>query len=132
MGEVYLAHDTKLDRLVALKILPTEEASDRKRMQRFIQEAQAASSLNYPNIFTIYEFDETDSTQFIVTEFIDGETLRHRISRTSLSIAESLEIAIQLASLRAVLSESAFAAAYQQGRKLKLDEAVALALGEIA
>src|SRR5207302_11339854 len=76
MGEVYLAQDTQLDRKVALKILPANVASDRIRMNRFVQEAKAASALNYPNIITIYEIDETESGQFIATEFIDGETLR--------------------------------------------------------
>src|SRR5688500_305896 len=76
MGEVYLAHDTRLDRKVALKILPTDVASDPHRMQRFEQEARAASALNHPNIVTIYEIDQKDSVHFIATEFIDGETLR--------------------------------------------------------
>lgn len=98
MGEVYLAQDTKLGRRVALKILPAEVAADQKRMQRFIQEAQAASALNHPNIITIHEIEETDATPFIATEFIDGETLRQRMSRARLTIAESLDICIQVAS----------------------------------
>ena len=97
MGEVYLAQDTKLGRSVALKILPAELASDRTRMQRFTQEAQAASALNHPNIITIYEIEEKDSTHFIATEFIDGETLRQHTSHTRLTISESLDIAIQVA-----------------------------------
>src|SRR5713226_4468277 len=79
MGEVYLAQDTKLDRKVALKILPADVASDRGRMNRFVQEAKAASALNHPNIITIYEIDQSDSGHFIATEFIDGETLRQRM-----------------------------------------------------
>src|SRR3989475_1658589 len=79
MGEVYLAQDTKLDRRVALKILPTDVASNHDRMRRFVQEAKAASALNHPNIITIHEIDQADSAYFIATEFIDGETLRQRM-----------------------------------------------------
>ena len=98
MGEVYLAHDAKLDRRVALKILPPEAAANRQRMQRFTQEAKTASALNHPNILTIYEIDETNSTHFIVTEFIEGETLRERMSKRSMNLSEMLDIAIQIAS----------------------------------
>src|SRR6266545_87909 len=79
MGEVYLAHDTKLDRRVALKILPADVATDHTRMRRFVQEAKAASALNHPNIITIHEIDKIDAVSFIATEFIDGETLRQRL-----------------------------------------------------
>src|SRR5712691_3531142 len=79
MGEVYLAQDTKLDRKVALKILPGDVASYQMRMQRFVQEAKAASGLNHPNIITIYEIEQIDSVNFIATEFIDGVTLRQRM-----------------------------------------------------
>src|SRR5713226_510269 len=82
MGEVYLARDTKLDRKVALKILPADVAAHQDRMRRFVQEAKAASALNHPNIITIYEIDEWVSSptvregmHFIATEFIDGATL---------------------------------------------------------
>ena len=97
MGEVYLAQDTKLDRKVALKILPAELAANRDRMRRFVQEAKAASALNHPNIITIYEIDETESGHIIATEFIDGETLRERALKAPLKLAEWLEIAIQIA-----------------------------------
>ena len=76
MGEVYLAKDTRLDRTVALKVLSEDIASDERRMQRFRQEAKLASSLNQPNILTIFEFGETDGLTFLATEYIDGETLR--------------------------------------------------------
>src|SRR6476646_6350166 len=95
MGEVYLAEDTKLDRKVALKLLPDEVASDQERMRRFVQEAKSASALNHPNIITIYEIGEIDSRHFIATEFIDGETLRKRIKRGQMKLADILEIAIQ-------------------------------------
>src|SRR5260370_19338254 len=98
MGEVYLAQDTKLDRKVALKILPAEIAAHRDRMRRFIQEAKAASSLNHPNIITIHEIDETDSINFIATEFIDGETLRERMRTAPMKLGEVLDVATQIAS----------------------------------
>lgn len=96
MGEVYLASDTRLDRTVALKILPTEVASDQRRMLRFKQEAKIVSSLNQPNILTIFEFGEADSLHFIATEFIDGDTLRYHLSAKKLSLPELLDIAIQI------------------------------------
>ncbi|MBA3514817.1 MAG: protein kinase [Pyrinomonadaceae bacterium] len=76
MGEVYLAQDARLERTVALKILPAKVAADRQRMQRFIQEARAASGLNHPNILTIHEIEQINSTHLIATEFINGKTLR--------------------------------------------------------
>ena len=79
MGEVYLAQDTKLDRKVALKILPAELAANQDRMRRFVQEAKAAAALNHPNIAHIYEIGERDSTNFIAMEFVDGKTLREKI-----------------------------------------------------
>jgi serine/threonine-protein kinase len=98
MGEVYLAVDTELDRTVALKILPQAFAADQRRLQRFFQEAKAASALNHPHILTIHEVGTVDATRFIATEFIDGDTLRQRIGNSSLSLHEILEIAIQAAS----------------------------------
>ena len=98
MGDVYLAQDTRLDRTVALKTLKPEIASEAERMRRFIQEAKMASSLNHANILTIFEIGEVDSSRFIATEYIDGETLRQRISRSSLDLNELLEIAVQVAS----------------------------------
>jgi serine/threonine protein kinase/lipoprotein NlpI len=97
MGEVYLALDTKLDRKVALKILPEDVATDHNRMKRFVQEAKAASALNHPNIITIHEIDRNDSLHFIATEFIDGETLRERIRRAPLKLSEVLDVATQVA-----------------------------------
>src|SRR6266852_4675589 len=79
MGEVYLAEDTKLNRKVAIKILPAEVASDQERMRRFVQEAKAAAALNHPNIAHIYEIGESDGTNFIAMEFVDGKTLREKI-----------------------------------------------------
>jgi serine/threonine protein kinase len=81
MGEVYLAQDTKLDRKVALKILPADLAANPDRMRRFVQEAKAAAALDHPNIATIHEIGESDGTNFIAMEFIDGVTQREKIQR---------------------------------------------------
>ena len=97
MGEVYLAQDTKLDRNVALKILPPDLAADRSRMNRFVLEAKAASALNHPNIITIYEIDDTDSGHFIATEFIEGETVRECLRQGPLKVSEALNVATQVA-----------------------------------
>jgi serine/threonine protein kinase/Tol biopolymer transport system component len=98
MGEVYLAQDRKLHRKVALKLLPSCFTTDAERLRRFEQEAHASSALNHPNILTVYEIGETDSSRFIATEFVEGETLRERMSRSRLALHESLDIAIQIAS----------------------------------
>jgi serine/threonine protein kinase len=107
MGEVYLAEDTRLGRKVALKFLPSSLAADQDRLRRLAREAHAASALNHPNILTIYEFGAADSRQFIATEYVEGETLRQRMTHSRLRVAEALEIAIQMA--------SALAAAHQAG-----------------
>jgi serine/threonine protein kinase len=96
MGEVYLATDSRLDRTVALKVLSSDISRDKRRMQRFRQEAKVASSLNQPNILTIYEFGEVDGLTFIATEFIDGETLRDYVHGKRLKLVAILEIAIQV------------------------------------
>ncbi len=98
MGEVYLALDTKLDRKVALKILPAEVAAHPDRMKRFVQEAKTASALNHPNILTIHEIEQIDSVNFIATEFIDGETLRQRMRNAPIKLGAVLDVAIQSAS----------------------------------
>ena len=96
MGEVYLAKDSRLGRTVALKVLSEDIASDKRRMQRFRQEAKIASSLNQSNILTIFEFGEIDGLTFLATEFIDGETLRDSLRAKKLEIAEVIDIAIQV------------------------------------
>ncbi len=98
MGEVYLAIDTQLDRKVALKILPAELALRQQRVHRFLQEAKAVSALNHPHIITIHEVGQSGSTYFIATEFIDGVTLRESMKRARLSIAETIDIAIEVVS----------------------------------
>ncbi len=96
MGEVYLAYDTELDRPVAIKFLPADVAADQRRMQRFIQEAKAASALNHPNILTIYEIVQTDSARFFVSEFVDGVTLREHLRARPPKLGQVLDIAIQI------------------------------------
>ncbi|MFY9555331.1 MAG: serine/threonine-protein kinase [Blastocatellia bacterium] len=105
MGEVYLADDSRLDRKVALKLLPAHFTHDQDRVRRFIQEAKAASALNHPNIITIYEIGEEQGTHYIATEFIAGLTLRQRLMNEKLSLVAALDIAIQAASALAAAHE---------------------------
>lgn len=111
MGEVWLAQDARLERRVAIKILPSQFIRDENRLQRFIREAKAASALNHPNIITIHEIGEavttTGTTHFIATEYIEGETLRSRMSGEGVTLRTALDVAIQAA--------SALDAAHQNG-----------------
>ncbi|HEX8748128.1 MAG TPA: serine/threonine-protein kinase, partial [Pyrinomonadaceae bacterium] len=97
MSEVYLAHDAQLDRAVALKILKPNMAADEQWIYRFRQEARIVSTLNHPNILTVYEVSPTDSPLYIVSEFIDGVTLRSHFKDQRLPLTEVLEIAAQVA-----------------------------------
>ncbi len=97
MGEVYLAEDTRLNRRVALKILPADFAADASRLKRFEQEARAVSALNHPNILTVHEFGADDGAHFLVTEFVEGETLREKIRNGDLLLNDALGIAEQTA-----------------------------------
>jgi serine/threonine protein kinase/GAF domain-containing protein len=114
MGEVYLARDTRLDRNVALKILPAELAKNRERLQRFVQEAKAAAGLNHPNIAQIYDIGQigespsaAETMHFIAMEFVTGQTLRQHIKGTAMDLNEVLDISIQIA--------KAFSAAHAAG-----------------
>lgn len=107
MGEVYLAHDARLDRTVALKILPATVASDPDRMRRFVQEARLASGLNHPNVAHIYEIEEIEGHHFIVMEYIEGRTLRQHMAHRQLELPETLEIGSQVA--------AALSAAHEMG-----------------
>jgi serine/threonine protein kinase len=98
MGVVYVAQDTSLPRKVALKVLPTAFTRDPDRVRRFRQEAFAASTLNHPNILTVYEIGQTDGTYFIATEFIEGETLRSFLGPGKLKPAKVLDVVVQVAS----------------------------------
>lgn len=97
MGEVYLAEDTELHRRIALKVLPAGFTRDSDRVRRFVREAHAASALNHPNIVTIHEIGRLDDVHFIVTEFIDGQTLRDQFRAGGMLLTEALEVAIQVA-----------------------------------
>lgn len=98
MGEVYLAEDTRLGRKVALKLLPAYFTKDEDRLRRFQQEARAASSLNHPNILTIYEIGQENTYHFIATEFIEGVTLRRHMMTTGMKLGEVLDVASQVGS----------------------------------
>ena len=106
-GQVYLAHDSKLDRPVALKLLSPALAGDRDRVRRFQQEARAASSLNHPHIVVVHDSGDLDGRPYIVTELIEGETLRHRLRQGPLPIRDAVEIGVHVA--------GALAAAHARG-----------------
>ncbi len=98
MGEIYLAQDTRLNRKVAIKLLPERYTQDPERLRRFEKEAQAASALNHPNIITIFEIGEANGRHFIATEFIEGSTLRKKMMGARLTVNEALDISSQVVS----------------------------------
>src|SRR5215813_6231940 len=106
MGEVYLAEDTRLRRKVALKLLPWRFTQDADRARRFEREARAASSLNHPNIITIFEVGQVDGRHFICAEYIEGQTLRRRLSGDQLKLHGTLDVAVQIASALAAAHEA--------------------------
>ena len=107
MGEVYLATDITAGRNAALKVLPRRFTGDAQRLRRFQQEARAVVGLNHPNILTVYEIGESDSSHYIASELIEGETLRQRLTRGRMGLDEAIDVAIQVA--------TALAAAHQAG-----------------
>ena len=103
MGEVYLAQDTRLGRKIALKLLPPEFTIDAERVQRFEQEARAASALSHPNVCVIHEIGDTeDGRRFITMEYIEGTTLRQQLAQKRLKLMEALDVAAQIAAGLAV------------------------------
>ncbi len=116
MGEVYRARDTRLDRIVAIKVLPESFAADADRLQRFEQEARVLSALNHPNLLSIYDVGEQDGIHYLVSEFLEGQTLRERTADGPLAPRRSADYALQLA--------NGLAAAHEKGivhRDLKPD-----------
>ena len=97
MGEVYRAKDARLDRTVAIKILPASFSADPDRMQRFAQEARAAAALNHPNILSIFDIGEEKGSPYVVSELLEGETLRERLRNGALSVRKAIEYGLQVA-----------------------------------
>jgi Tol biopolymer transport system component len=97
MGEVYRAHDTRLSRDVAIKVLPASFTADPERLRRFEQEARAVAALNHPNIVSVYDVGSADGVHFIVSELLDGDTLRKRIGPSGIPARKAIELAVQLA-----------------------------------
>src|ERR1017187_3077957 len=97
MGEVYKARDTRLDRVVAIKVLLSSKVADPERKRRFEQEAKAASALNHPNIVILYDIASDNGIDFMVMEYVAGKTLEQEIPRKGLRTGETLKYAIQMA-----------------------------------
>src|SRR5450755_1501580 len=97
MGEVYRARDSRLDRTVAIKVLPASFSADRDRLQRFAQEARAAAALNHPNILSIFDIGDEHGSPYVVSELLEGETLRERLRSGALSSRKAIEYGLQVA-----------------------------------
>src|SRR5947199_4154252 len=97
MGEVYRARDTRLGREVAAKVLPPAYASDPERLRRFEQEARAAGVLNHPNVLVIYDVGTHDGTPFVISELLEGDTLRDRMADSTLPVSKVLDYSLQVA-----------------------------------
>jgi serine/threonine protein kinase/membrane-associated phospholipid phosphatase len=126
MGEVFLAHDEKLDRLVALKVFPREFALDAERLRRFEVEARALAALNHPNIVSVYAVEEWEGVRVLVMEFVEGQTLRDRLGKTGMSLSEFFALALPLT--------SAVAAAHTRGvthRDLKPENVMLTSSGSV-
>jgi eukaryotic-like serine/threonine-protein kinase len=97
MGEVYRARDSRLGRDVAVKVLPASSLADADRLQRFEHEARAAAALNHPNILALYDIGRSDAGPYLVTELLEGETLRTMLDRGAMPIRKAIEHAVQIA-----------------------------------
>ena len=97
MGEVYRAHDTRLDREVAVKVLPESLTADPDRLRRFEQEARAAAALNHPNILAVYQMATHQGVSYMVSELLEGETLRERLKRGPIPLRKAIDYAVQIA-----------------------------------
>src|SRR6516225_7551135 len=97
MGEVYRAHDARLDRTVAIKVLPVSYSTDRDRLQRFAQEARSAAALNHPNILSIFDIGDSPGAPYVVSELLEGETLREVLKRGRVSTRKGIAYALQVA-----------------------------------
>src|SRR5271170_4825609 len=96
MGEVYRAHDTRLNREVAIKVLPESVSSDPERLRRFEQEARAAAALNHPNILAVYQMATHEGVSYMVTELLEGETLRERLRRGAIPLRNAIDYGVQI------------------------------------
>src|SRR5438128_1231833 len=126
MGEVYRAFDPKLNRDVAIKVLPAAFSSDKDRLRRFEQEAQAAGALNHPNILAIYDVATHDGSPYVVSELLEGETLGQRLNGTALPQRKAVDYALQIA--------HGMAAAHEKGmvhRDLKPDNIFIITNGHV-
>jgi serine/threonine protein kinase len=97
MGELYRAHDTRLNREVAIKVLPESVSSDPERLRRFEQEARTAAALNHPNILAVYQMATHEGVSYMVTELLEGETLRERIRRGAIPLRNAIDYGVQIA-----------------------------------
>jgi len=117
MGEVFLAEDMSLGRKVALKLLRRDFTNNEERLRRFRQEARAASALNHPNILTIHEIGQDGPLHFMASEYVEGVTLRQHISRARLSLAQALDVAVQVASALTAAHQAGIVPSRHQTRK---------------
>jgi serine/threonine protein kinase len=97
MGDIYKAQDTRLNRVVAIKVLPADKSNEPERRRRFVQEAQAASALNHPNIVTIHDIVSDNGVEFMVMEYVAGKTLLELIPKGGLQVSRALQYSVQMA-----------------------------------